>query len=422
MTFTFYLQVVASIEDEKPVQSRDLLHPPLAFRPNEQVSFPIRDGLVHDWDLVEKIWSYHLDSSLQVGSEGRPVLLSEKAYVTSKDRQRFVTYLIFTFSCLLENCFRWAELLFEKFKVGGLFLSKDLVLECYACGKTTALVVDCGGSGTVLAPIVDGWVESKGLYRTVVGGQLMDQYYLNLLTKRLQRKPVPRFRVNKTVHTDRDFLVSTTINHSLQDIHPSYDAYMHLEMAREIKEATGKAAHASVHDNEMIFANMPTSPYELPDGTIVDMGYERFQLSELHFNPSLVASIERSELESLGFAVNNEITPAASTTSLPRMMLEAILKCDMETQLLLLNNMIVCGGASAFDGFTERVKNEVESSVRLSSPYAKVRTISNGLSERAHTAWLGGSILGSLGSFHEMWVSKRDYDEYGVGIVDKKCP
>lgn len=42
--------------------------------------------------------------------------------------------------------------------------------------------------------------------------------------------------------------------------------------------------------------------------------------------------------------------------------------------------------------------------------------------DRAICSWLGGSILGSLGSFHEMWVSKRDYDEFGAAIVDKKCP
>lgn len=38
------------------------------------------------------------------------------------------------------------------------------------------------------------------------------------------------------------------------------------------------------------------------------------------------------------------------------------------------------------------------------------------------STWLGGSILGSLGSFHEMWLSKAEYEEGGAQLIDKKCP
>ena len=48
--------------------------------------------------------------------------------------------------------------------------------------------------------------------------------------------------------------------------------------------------------------------------------------------------------------------------------------------------------------------------------------ISPAVSERALCAWLGGSILASLGSFHEMWISRQEYEEYGASIVDRKCP
>ena len=34
--------------------------------------------------------------------------------------------------------------------------------------------------------------------------------------------------------------------------------------------------------------------------------------------------------------------------------------------------------------------------------------------ERRNGAWLGASILGSLGSHHEMWMSRAEYDEYGA--------
>lgn len=42
--------------------------------------------------------------------------------------------------------------------------------------------------------------------------------------------------------------------------------------------------------------------------------------------------------------------------------------------------------------------------------------------ERRYGAWIGGSILASLGSFQQLWISKQEYDESGVSIVHKKCP
>lgn len=34
----------------------------------------------------------------------------------------------------------------------------------------------------------------------------------------------------------------------------------------------------------------------------------------------------------------------------------------------------------------------------------------------------GGSILASLGSFQQMWLSKQEYQEHGAGIIHRKCP
>merc|ERR1711953_679115 len=41
--------------------------------------------------------------------------------------------------------------------------------------------------------------------------------------------------------------------------------------------------------------------------------------------------------------------------------------------------------------------------------------------EREHSAWIGGSILASLSTFQQMWISKQEYDESGPSIVHKKC-
>ena len=40
--------------------------------------------------------------------------------------------------------------------------------------------------------------------------------------------------------------------------------------------------------------------------------------------------------------------------------------------------------------------------------------------ERAHAAWLGASILGSLSVASQMWITREEYDENGPLIVHRK--
>lgn len=42
--------------------------------------------------------------------------------------------------------------MFETFDVPAIFMSKDAVLSCYAVGRTSGLVIDCGASGEI-----DSW-------------------------------------------------------------------------------------------------------------------------------------------------------------------------------------------------------------------------------------------------------------------------
>ena len=34
----------------------------------------------------------------------------------------------------------------------------------------------------------------------------------------------------------------------------------------------------------------------------------------------------------------------------------------------------------------------------------------------------GGSILASLGSFQQMWMSKAEFEEHGASMIHKKAP
>ncbi|CAO4384194.1 unnamed protein product [Caenorhabditis nigoni] len=40
--------------------------------------------------------------------------------------------------------------------------------------------------------------------------------------------------------------------------------------------------------------------------------------------------------------------------------------------------------------------------------------------ERKYSVWCGGSILVSLSTFQQMWISKEEYDEAGSSLVHRK--
>ena len=40
--------------------------------------------------------------------------------------------------------------------------------------------------------------------------------------------------------------------------------------------------------------------------------------------------------------------------------------------------------------------------------------------ERLHAAWLGGSILASMGTHTQIWMSRAEYDDHGAGLIARK--
>ena len=69
-----------------------------------------------------------------------------------------------------------------------------------------------------------------------------------------------------------------------------------------------------------------------------------------------------------------------------------------------------------FAGIAARVQKELEA---LAPPAMKIKVIAP--PERQFSVWIGGSILASLSTFQQMWVSKNEYDEMGPSIVHRKC-
>ena len=115
-------------------------------------------------------------------------------------------------------------------------------------------------------------------------------------------------------------------------------------------------------------------------------------------------------------------------TSAPiaNMVCDAAFRCDRDQQASMLGNVIVCGGGACI-GPTDQatpdlLREQIESIIHTHTPGWRVKMLSPSMQERAICSWLGGSILGSLGVFHEMWITKKEYEEWGSAIVNRKCP
>ncbi|VDM81467.1 unnamed protein product [Strongylus vulgaris] len=94
--------------------------------------------------------------------------------------------------------------------------------------------------------------------------------------------------------------------------------------------------------------------------------------------------------------------------------------CDIDIRPTLYSGLMVTGGNSLILGFTERLNHDL---AHKCPPTIKLRVSAAPTPmERRFGAWIGGSILGSLGSFQQMWIAKSEYDETGRTIVENRCP
>jgi actin-related protein len=182
-------------------------------------------------------------------------------------------------------------------------------------------------------------------------------------------------------------------------------------IAQDVKESTCK-----VYDTEFDLAAFSAAPpaadaptYILPDQTTYTPASWRYRIPEILFNP---AKFTPQTYE--GYA------SISATSGVHQMMYQAITACDADIKKDLYQNIFITGGNTLFQGFNERFMLELSN---LFGSQIKLKNQSlPTAAERKNACFIGGSILGSLGTFHQMWMSKQEYDEYGRGIVDRKCP
>ncbi|XP_075243496.1 actin-3-like isoform X2 [Convolutriloba macropyga] len=258
---------------------------------------------------------------------------------------------------------KMTQIMFETFNVPAIYVAVQAVLSLYASGRTTGCALDIGDGVSHTVPIYEGYSLPHAIQRMDLGGRDLTDYLARIM----------------------------------MDGGYSFATGAEREIVRDIKERICYVAiDFDAELNHAKMSNKHEKEYELPDGNVVRIGNERFRCPEALFRPELLG-------RELGQGIH-------------QMTYKAIQKCDVDIRPDLFMNVVLSGGTTMFPELQDRLHLEL---FFLNYERARVKVIAP--DESKYSVWVGGSILGSISSFEQMWISKEEYDESGSEIVHRKC-
>jgi actin-like protein 6A len=131
-----------------------------------------------------------------------------------------------------------------------------------------------------VAAVHDGYVLNASIMRSPVGGRLLNEcLQMSLASKGITLHPWYLYsQVNKASGAGTETIIKEAGN--ITESHIRWGTEF---LASDIKESHCRMNELPFVEEDNV--NMPMQTYELPDGSNVDIGVERFKIPEILFNP-----------------------------------------------------------------------------------------------------------------------------------------
>merc|ERR1719430_1250323 len=128
------------------------------------ICHPIRQGSVQNWDDLEVLWSYILETELKTEGGAQPVIMTQPPLASQQEEDTM------------------AEILVEKLGVPAFFLADKSVMSLYGGGQMTGIAVDSGHDTTYIVPSYQGNpVQEATLVLRLGGRHVTEQLMTQLL-------------------------------------------------------------------------------------------------------------------------------------------------------------------------------------------------------------------------------------------------
>lgn len=270
------------------------------------VKYPVRHGLVEDWDLMEKYMEQCIFKYLRAEPEDHHFLLTEPPLNTPENRE-------YT-----------AEIMFETFNVPGLYIAVQAVLSLAASWTSqkksdrtlTGLVIDSGDGVTHVIPVAEGYVIGSCIKHIPIAGRNITSFIQTVLREREHNIPPEQSMETAKAIKERYSYICPDVAKEFA----KYDS----EPSKWIRQYEGANA-------------VTKKPFS------VDVGYERFLGPEIFFHP--------------------EFANSDFTTPINEIVDNVIQNCPIDVRRPLYGNIVLSGGSTMFKDFGKRLQRDIKRAV-----------------------------------------------------------
>jgi len=326
------------------------------YRAMLDVSYPIEEGQVRDWEGMEHLWNYTFGEKLGIDCKEHKVMLTEPPMNPRENKKR-----------LVEN-------MLEKYEFNGVKVSIQAMLVLYAQGLMTGVVVDSGDGVTHVVPVWDGVCPPNLIRRLDVAGRHITRYLIKLLQAR-------GYNFNRSA----DFETVKGIKEKL--CYVGYDLAVEKQLALDTTTLIQE--------------------YNLPDGRVIKLDRERYEAPEILFNPGLL-DLEQKGVHEMLFDMIQDADIDLRADFYQHIVLSggstmyAGLPSRLEKEMKEMYLEKVLG--------KENEKLMSKFKLRIEDPPRRKHMVYLG----------GSVLADIMKDQDTFWISKGEWDEEGDRILDKK--